>query len=377
MFYDAAGVAYHEFSLCQALIWLHMTTTPHRRGEITYDDTDEWLQRIGLFETIACLSATFRDHQAQISDEYCRRENPDRFTIRFWRNKPLIHHPRATGFIVIDPLLVAELMCFGPAFMLTAKIGDAAIAALGYAFEGYVRRVVSEAIPSGSLAPRVLFNQAVDVESRQIAEVDVIVTYGDSAIIIESKLAFIREDSIIGGDVSAYMEQVDRKFVQSERGNPKGLLQLANVVRCISDRTWLGPDGELENCRRILPVIITNDPLLSDGILCNYFGLKFQNELGYMDKTCVGQFHSGNLTIENIIVLTVDELELIEPLIGNRSFFDLLAGYSSSNPERLSPVYDHLIQSGIQVVRNQRMVKMAKSTLDEIAGRLRHGGSAT
>jgi hypothetical protein len=115
----------------------------------------------------------------------------------------------------------------------------------------------------------------------------------------------------------------------------KGAGQLARVISAIVGRRWLGPLNEFDRVQRVFPVIIVHDRLSGSPGFGAFVRDEFRKALGPHVPSEAGQFSCGQLNVFGPIVLTAEDVELLEVSVERSGIRDLLAEYSRWSPDRM------------------------------------------
>jgi hypothetical protein len=279
------------------------------------------------------------------------------------REKPVYytHDGRA---IILDPVFFSEKMTVGPLFLLPKEKRDKAFTDFGKTFEDYVCDILNRMFPDLSQAAnkRINCNIIGKDQDKQEFEIDVCLNDVTEVVFFETKTGFIREDKILVDDYELFINHLREKYVQSTHGN-KGIGQLSRVVKTLASRKWLGNNKELSEAKKVYPVLIVQDPLLSAPVYGEFFASEFLRLLVPDSSAANGQFFMGNLEVTLPIILTIDDLENLETSIEYFGFRDMLSDYSKSCPDRLVALHNFLASSRY----NQKMYQnksIANSTID-------------
>jgi hypothetical protein len=118
----------------------------------------------------------------------------------------------------------------------------------------------------------------------------------------------------------------------------KGIGQLAKITDLITSKKWLGENREFSKVKRIYPVLVVHDRLLGVQVYGEFFATEFLKLLEPDSNPQFGGCLKGDLWIALPIIITIDDLEILETSIEHFAFRDLLSDYSRACPERLEPL---------------------------------------
>lgn len=287
------------------------------------------------------------------------------FNYRPIREKP-VYYTNDGRAIILDPVFFSEKMTVGPLFLLPKEKREKAFTDFGKTFEDYVCDILKRMFPDLSQAAnrRINCNIFGKDEDKQEFEMDVCLNDITEVVFFEIKTGFIREDKILVDDYELYLNHLREKYIQSTHGN-KGIGQLSRIVQTLASRKWLGENQEFSKAKKVYPVLIVQDPLLSAPVYGEFFASEFLRLLIPDSPVQKGQFSMGYLEIALPIILTVDDLENLETSIEHFGFRDMLSDYSKSCPDRLVTLHNFIASSRY----NQKMYhnkNIATSSIDII-----------
>jgi len=279
------------------------------------------------------------------------------------REKP-IYYTNDGRAIILDPVFFSEKMTVGPLFHLPKEKREKAFTDFGKTFEDYVCDILNRMFPDLSQVAnkRIVCNIIGKDQDKQEFEIDVCLNDITEVVLFETKTGFIREDKILVDDYELFLKHLREKYVQSAHGN-KGIGQLSRVVKALASRKWLGNNQEFSEAKKVYPVLIVQDPLLSAPVYGEFFASEFLQLLISDSPTPNGQFLIGDIEVALPIVITIDGLENLETSIEHFGFRDMLSDYSKSCPDRLVTLHNFIATSRY----NQKMYQnrsTANSTID-------------
>ncbi|MCI0746030.1 MAG: hypothetical protein L0Y58_11540 [Verrucomicrobia subdivision 3 bacterium] len=152
----------------------------------------------------------------------------------------------------------------------------------------------------------------------------------------------------------------------------KGVGQLARVITAIAGRRWLGPKNEFAGVQKIFSVMVVHDRLYGSPGFGAFVLDEFRRALARHVPSRLGEFTCGHLTIVAPIVLTAEDLELLEVSTERTGFRDVLAEYSRFSPDRMSPFSAFLAEifaSG-RVFANRALAATSMDVLNRAMQRL-------
>ncbi len=261
------------------------------------------------------------------------------------REKP-VYHTNDGRAIILDPVFFSEKMTVGPLFLLPKEKREKAFTDFGKTFEDYVCDVLKRMFPDLSQVAnrRISCNVLGKDQDKQEFEIDACLNDITEVVLFEIKTSFIREDKILVDDYELYLNHLREKYIQSTHGN-KGIGQLSRIVRALASRKWLGENQEFSEAKKVYPVLIVQDPLLSMPGYGEFFASEFLR-LSIPDSPVqAGQFSMGNLQVALPIIVAIDDLENLETSIEHFGFRDMLSDYSKSCPDRFETLHNFIALS--------------------------------
>ena len=268
-----------------------------------------------------------------------RSQTPEALAERIWdnfakeeyrglRTKPILNVAQGRS-IILDPCYFTESMTVGPLFdLLSAGDRENVLSAFGGAFEDYITSHLRDMFPGSAALPSRLSTgvKGKDAGGHEF-ECDAILNDVFEAYVMEIKASWIREDSILTDDPADFIQELMKKYgLTSEL---KGIAQLARSIGAIARREWKGEHGELSQVKRLYPLLIVHDEKLSSPGIVPILNLEFRRLLGDLPAGCV---------VDNLIMLTVFDLENLTSSLENFGFTAFLQDYSAQVPDRASSV---------------------------------------
>ena len=243
---------------------------------------------------------------------------------RLWRRYPLVEVDE-NQILCIDLSFLLEKLQTGVFWVIRDQLekqrrgdGQKIIALWGDIFEDYTASIIKRAI--GCQEPRVEnYVIAPKYDQGQEGEcTDVIIHGDDTLILLECKAPLLRGESKFSGDFDTLYAELKDKIIEGERpGKARGVKQLCNAIQSLfhSDesqrRSIKGIN--ISNLKKIYPVLVLSDRMFS--VLCmNWFlNLEFQR---LMRDT----LRETDLDIKPLAVLTIEDLESLEPFLSHVPF---------------------------------------------------------
>lgn len=228
------------------------------------------------------------------------------------RDKPILFAQDGRA-IILDPILYSEKGSVGPLFHLlgkrvTKEHANNISGAFGDALESYACDILKRMFPYSSemLAKRLSCKaKGYDEEGNEI-EIDAYLNDALELVLFEIKAAFISETTILSDNYENFSQQLRDKYSVSE-GSPnsrkiKGVGQLARITKSIAAKKWLGENNEFSNVKRVYPVLVVHDSLLTSPVYGRFFAAEFRKNIEPDSEQRNGNLIKGNLEITPVIV---------------------------------------------------------------------------
>jgi hypothetical protein len=261
------------------------------------------------------------------------------------REKPIFYSGDGRA-IILDPIFFSEKLTIGPMFLLSKEKREGAFTDFGNAFENYVCDILKRMFPDLPKATnkRINCNTFCEIGGKIEFEIDACLNDVTEVVLFETKTGLIREDKILVDDYELYVKHIREKYVQTQNDN-KGIGQLAKIVKFLASRKWLGENQEFSRAKKVYPVIVVHDPLLSAPVYGEFFASEFLRLFNHETLVPNGQFLIGNLEVVLPIIITIDDLENLEVSIEHFGFRDMLSDYSRSCPDRIVTLHNFIASS--------------------------------
>lgn len=293
------------------------------------------------------------------------------------REKPLI---RATDgrTIIIDPVFMNDKLSVGPLFHALKSCGPDEVrqmfADFGHAVERYAQVILRRAFPipaAGLFDPLACGLSGTSDRGKQF-ELDACLNYVTDLILFEVKGTWLREEEFAPENSASLLRSLYRQYGASEEGR-KGTAQLARLVNMIASGEWLGPKGAFRQVRRILPVLVVQDLLLGAPGFGSFVASAFDRALGQYEQLESGERLKGTMRVTAPIVITIEDLKLLEVSVEHFGFRDALVDYSDEYPERMTSFSQFLATSprcSHQIYASRHLASAAMEALQVAMDRL-------
>jgi len=284
--------------------------------------------------------------------------------------------------ILMDPVFSAEKCSVGPLFhVLPRSDANRVFEVFGRAFERYVCDALRRAFPKA--APSLVTPLSCNVEGRDQYggqyEVDACLNYVTELVLFEIKAVLGQESALSPESSDALLGLLRKRFSVVDE-SVKGVGQLARIVNALVTRRWFGPNNEFEAVRRVYPVIVVHDRLSGSPGFGTFIVEEFRRALSLHGEAGPGEFASGHLRILAPVVLTVEDLELLEVSVERCGLREFLAEYSRWSPDRMVPFSDFLaeISGSGRVFANRALAATSVEVLTRAIKRLfPHGATGS
>ena len=277
--------------------------------------------------------------------------------------------------ILFDPVFAAEKCAVGPLFhVLPLTNANRLFETFGKAFEQYAGATLERTFPG---SPGLVTPLARNIEGRGIGgqqfEIDAALNYVTDLVLFEVKAVWGRESDLSPERADALLNLLRKRFGVTE-DSVKGAGQLARIIAAIVERRWLGPRHEFAAVQRIFPVIVVHDRLSGSPGFGAFVLDEFRKALGAPVQARPGEFTCGQLNVFAPIVLTAEDLELLEVSVERCGIRDFLVEYSRSFPDRMSPFSAYLagISAAGRVFASRALAEASMHVLTRAMDRLFH-----
>ncbi len=177
---------------------------------------------------------------------------------------------------------------------------------------------------------------------------DGIVGLRDRLVFIESKAVWVREDKIDGSPegYAAFLKLKYGATLQGDRLQRKGIAQLANSIRQLACGYWIARDSSLLAHKRIVPVLLVHDSLVEAPLHPWFLAREFAMLLDHSIREWRGEsVRVGTFIVDNLIVVTVDDLEALETSSTHFDLLELFEDYSKAHPDRLDSLHNYIVSN--------------------------------
>lgn len=247
---------------------------------------------------------------------------------RLWRQYPLVQISE-NQLLCIDLYFLLEKLQTGVFWIMRDQLekqrqgdGQKIITLWGDIFEDYVasiiRRGIDAQVPQVEnylIAPK--YNQGQEEECTDVA------IYGvDTLILLECKSPLLRAESKFSGDSDKLYAELKDKIIEGERPEkPRGIKQLCNAIQSLfhTEETQRQSIKEIDvsKIKKIYPVLVLSDRMFSMPSMNWFLNSEFRRLLKDIHRV-------ENLEVMDLTVLTIDDLESLEPYLSDTPFHTYL-----------------------------------------------------
>jgi len=311
-------------------------------------------------------------------------QTPEQLTLALWdgfaergyrdlRERPILVL-RDGRAVILDPTFFCEKISIGPLFHLLAKVrggkANEIFGAFGLAFEDYANSILRRMYPDRpGLASRLQCSvEGCDREGNDF-EIDAVLNDVLQVVVFEEKATWLK-DEVVLDDFEKWLEQIRSRYgvatanADGKRERPKGVAQLAQVVRRILDGDCGAAQPYFAGTEVIHPVLLVHDTRLNAPAYGTFLAGEF--------VTLLGSVLSGKRVMP-LTVMTIADLENLESSIDQFSMRQLLAHYADAHPDGLvslhnfmavDPRYANKLKPGAQLIEScERLIRHAHKEL--------------
>jgi hypothetical protein len=208
-------------------------------------------------------------------------------------------------------------------------------------------------------------------------------------VVLEEKAAWLK-DEVVLGDIDLWMEQIRSRYgiaaapANAKKERPKGVAQLAQLVRRILDGNCGPAQPDFAAAKVIHPVLLVHDTRLNAPAYGTFLDGEF--------RALLGRVPPGKRVMP-LTVMTIADLENLESSVDQFSMRQLLEDYAAAHPDALvslhnfmavDPRYADKLKPSSQLMRDsERLIRLAhrelfpdSPNLDPKDARARHAPAA-
>lgn len=216
------------------------------------------------------------------------------------------------GYCVISYIDFLQFALDSPVFTLNSERYNV-LSIYGKVLEQYTQSIFERIYPCST----VLINRLKLNISYKSSEIDCCIENANSYIMVEIKNSYINSESCDSNNPDQFLIELNKKYGLTPGNKKKGIAQLAQHVVSYSKNEI----PELNPGMSIIPLLITNDPLVPIAVSNSYLQNAFSNLVG----------KQPNLIVYPLIIISIKELELMEESIKKYGFESIIKSFYDSN----------------------------------------------
>ena len=151
------------------------------------------------------------------------------------------------------------------------------------------------------------------IQKQQIECTDIAVCGSETLILLECKASLLHAQAKFSGDAGKFYKNLKDKFIE-----PKGVRQLWNAIQTMGhtekEKRCKVAGIDIFRVKRIYPVLVISDRIFSLPSLNQFLDSEFQRFVKRNDL-------KKHLEIMPLTVLTIEDLELLEPYLRDTPFY--------------------------------------------------------
>ena len=263
---------------------------------------------------------------------------PD-YNYRPMREKPIFKAEDGRA-IILDPVFYSERLSIGPIFLLLNKAcGSEIFNYFGYAFEDYGKDILNNMfnLNTNILTKRLYSNVIIKLNKGKECEMDACLNDVTELVLFEMKAVFMDDSSILSNKSEKLIELLNEKYGITAN-TKKGVGQLARFIEAIIKKKNEALDNCYSKIQVIYPVLLVHDTFLNTPLMGEFLSIMFREAIKPDVIQSTGGIVKGSITIKDLILMTIDELENLETSIQNFGFKDFLYDYTNECSDRKTSI---------------------------------------
>ena len=258
---------------------------------------------------------------------------------RLWRKYPLVKISE-NRILCMDIGFLLDKLQTGIFWIILEQLnkiekseGDNFIASWGEVFARYTSSILKSGIDAQTPSIEKYIISPKYVQKEETECTDIAVCGDDTLILLECKAVVLRADTKFSGNFDKFYAELKEKIIiGSDTEGPKGVKQMCNAIKSLihSDESKRQRVEEIDisKVKKIYPVLVLSDRIFS--VLCMNWLLNSEFR-DMMD----GVNLMGHVKVMPLTVLTIEDIELLEPYLRNRPFHVHLNEWIAQfNPEK-------------------------------------------
>ncbi len=352
IFKDSIGLSVNEYIICYAYI-------------LTFINHNSECAR-GLFSDKSILDLTkdkeliikFFENNSVELDQLYKIKNISEMLL----NYPIIKINN--DFLIGDYINLLNVMIDGPIFKLK---GDRAtwLSKYGSVIESYIIKILERIYPHSDIIQNRLHKKVIYNCEKRKYEIDSAILNPESIIFIEMKQSFLNKEANDVEDPVKYLNQLNEKYGISKNGENDKIKGIGQIKRHI-DKYIEGFITELPVMKKIYPVLIVNDSLITSSLTNKYISKEF-NDL-FQDKILLkdNSIKLNDYRIYPLVIMSVKELEMMEISINKYGLEVILNGYYEFNKSGNESLYNFFAQSNFVMFQNPYLAEKGLEYLEKM-----------
>ena len=253
-----------------------------------------------------------------IDDLACEAAKPRYLTNDFllWKEKPLVKISEA-AMMCIDFHFLTDKLETGMFWLTIGQLnnenpdsGQEMIRLRGEVFEDYASSIIERGINAQTSGERCIIQPKYLQEQTECT--DIAVCGWETLILLECKAPLVKAEALFSGDVGKFDNEIRKKIIEG-----KGIEQLWNAIQTLG-HTNQEKRGRIEGIdisrvKKIYPVLVLLDNIFSLPEMNWLLDLEFQRFVQRNDL-------EDHLDIMPLTVLTIEDLEFLEPYLSDTPF---------------------------------------------------------
>ncbi len=259
------------------------------------------------------------------------------------RNHPIIESQ--TNIIISDYICFLETLIDGPLFIIkNGNIKEDWFSLFGKAIELYIIDLFKRIFPESSfLTNRSHYNKKYIIKKNEF-EIDWYLENIDSLMIAEIKTSFLPETMVCSEDHNDYINIINERYgISKHKDKPKikGIGQLSkHILNYINKKITF-----IEDYTKIFPILITYDSYIGIPVTNNYLCSKFEELIEPESKYDNGFMKKSNYFIAPLIIISLEELEILEKSLSNFTLNKLFYDFVQYNKTNNETIYNFIVDS--------------------------------
>lgn len=233
-----------------------------------------------------------------------------------WKEKPLVKISEA-AMMCIDIGFLADKLETGMFWLTIGQLnnenpdsGQEMIRLRGEVFEDYASSIIERGINAQTSGERCIIQPKYLQEQTECT--DIAVCGWETLILLECKAPVVKAEALFSGDVSQFDNEIRKKIIEE-----KGIEQLWNAIQTLGHTNQEKRDRiegiDIFKVKKIYPVLVLLDNIFSLPEMNWLLDLEFQRFVQRNDL-------EDHLDIMPLTVLTIEDLEFLEPYLSDTLF---------------------------------------------------------